>query len=133
LVTFILPESYASTARIKLAQGAPAANLRATNQERPLPNTRGENPFLTELETIRSEAVLGKVVERLNLNTVWARRYLGGDGRLKTAESLGMLKARLDLRLLPNTSIIQIRVFSEAPDEAATIANTIVEAYTEFA
>ena len=40
-----------------------------------------------------------------------------------------MLKGRMDLRPVRNTSLIEIRVMSEKPDEAAKIANTIAEVY----
>ena len=40
--------------------------------------------------------VLGKVIEELDLNTVWGRKY--GVGKLKTAESLVVLKRQLALR-----------------------------------
>ena len=49
--------------------------------------------------------------------------------RLKTSETIGMLKRAIDLRPVRNTSLIEIRVFSEKADEAARIANAIAEAY----
>jgi capsular exopolysaccharide synthesis family protein len=42
---------------------------------------------------------------------------------------MAMLKSRMDLRPVRNTSLIEIRVLSEKPDEAATIANEIAEVY----
>src|SRR5436309_5684011 len=60
LVTFILPESFASTARIKIERDQPD-----------IPGIAGRDPgsnydpyfIQTEFETIQSEKVLGKVVE----------------------------------------------------------------------
>src|SRR5207249_6509717 len=64
LVTFILPESFASTARIKVERDNPDISGFA---ERPL--GAGYDPYFiqTELETIQSEKVLGKVDEARNV------------------------------------------------------------------
>ena len=77
---------------------------------------------------IQSEVILGKVIEDLDLNNEWGKKYANGE-RLKTSETIAMLKGRIDLRPVRNTSLIEIRVFSEKADEAAKIANAIAEAY----
>lgn len=82
----------------------------------------------TEFEVIQSEAVLGKVIEGLDLRTEWGKRY-GGGRPLNTQEAVGLLKGRMDLRPIRNTSLVEIRVFSENPAEAAKVANAIAEAY----
>jgi uncharacterized protein involved in exopolysaccharide biosynthesis len=129
LVTFILPESFASTARIKIEQD--------TSEIRGATERGGASPddphfIQTEFEVIQSELVLSKVIKDLDLNAEWGKRYNAGNGPLKTTESLGLLKARLDLRLVSNTSLIDIRVFSERPDEAARLANAIATAYRDY-
>src|SRR5437762_4530007 len=68
LVTFILPESFASTARIKVEhdqsdiQGITSPGIMA-----------GYDPYFiqTEFELIQSEVILGKVIDDLNLNVEW--------------------------------------------------------------
>lgn len=112
LVTFIMPESYASTARIKPGW---SVNDRAGQ---------------AEFEAIESEAVLRKVIEDLDLNKAWGKKYAKG-GRFKTSETIALLKARIDLRPVRGTSLIQIRVFSEDAPEAATLANAIAQTYSE--
>ena len=84
----------------------------------------------TEFEVINSEKVLSKVVEQLDLNTVWGRKYQNGE-KLKTTETITLLKGRMALRPVRNTSLIEIRVFSENAKEAAKIANAVAEAYRE--
>ena len=125
LVTFILPESYAGTARIKIEQVAPDGlrNLQARY-----------NPYLiqTEFEVIRSELILNQVIEGLDLNSVWGRKYLNGE-KLKTSEIIPLLKSRLTLRPVRGTSLVEIRAFSEDRDEAARIANAITRTYTDYA
>ncbi len=127
LVTFILPEWFSSTARIKVERDQsdiPGMQDRAM--------MAGYDPYFiqTEFEVIQSELILGKVIEDLNLNKEWGKKFAGGD-LLKTPETMGLLKARMDLRPVRNTSLIEIRVFNEKPEEAARIANAIAEAYKE--
>ena len=127
LVTFILPESYSSIARIKIERDQ--ADI-GTMMERGAPV--GYDPYFiqTEFELIQSEVILGKVVDDLDLNKEWGRKYGSGEP-LKTSESMGMLKGRIDLRPVRNTSLIEIRVYSEKAEEASRIANALAEAYKE--
>src|SRR5215472_9564502 len=111
LVTFILPESFSSTARIKV--------------ERDQSDISGlaDTYFIqTEFEVIQSEVILGQVIKDLDLNKVWGKKYANGE-TLKTTETMSLLKGRMDLRPVRNTSLIEIRVYSERPDEAALLAN----------
>jgi Mg-chelatase subunit ChlD len=84
----------------------------------------------TQFETIQSESVLGKVVEKLNLNQAWAERH-GSGKTLNTEESVALLKKKLDLRSDPKSGVIDIRAKSDKPEEAARIANTIAEVYRD--
>jgi capsular exopolysaccharide synthesis family protein len=125
LVTFILPESFSSTARIKIERDQ--SDVTGMTDRGAMV---GYDPYFiqTEFELIQSEVILGKVIDDLDLNKEWGKKYANGD-RLKTAETITLLKARIDLRPVRNTSLIEIRVFSEKADEAAKIANAIAEAY----
>ena len=125
MVTLILPESFSSSTRIKIERDQ--TDIIGFVERG---GSGGYDPYFiqTEFEVIQSELILGKVVEDLDLNREWGKKYAGGD-RLKTPESILLLKGRLDLRPVRNTSIIEIRVFSEKPEEAARIANAIAEAY----
>ena len=112
LITLILPESYSSTARI-------------------MPGwTVNDRAGQLEFESIQSEAVLGKVIDALDLNRAWGNKYAGGT-LLKTSESLALLKSRLDLRPVRGTTLIEIRAFSDDASEAAKLANAIVDTYRE--
>jgi polysaccharide biosynthesis transport protein len=124
LVTFILPEAYSSTARIKIERDQTDISWQTER------GMVGYDPYFiqTEFELILSEAMLSKVVENLDLNTEWGKRYGNGE-RLKTSEAITQLKSRIDLRPVRNTSLIEIRVFSEKPEEASRIANAVAEAY----
>src|SRR5579863_7042722 len=73
IVTFILPEAYSSKARIKVERDVTdVAGVDGT------PSVRGVyDPYFiqTEFEVIQSEKILDKVIERLNLNEVWQKKY----------------------------------------------------------
>ena len=127
LITFILPESYASTARIKVE---PDVTEVAGTEQSQGASSLHDHFLQTEFEVIQSAAVLDKVIEALGLNVVWGKKYAGGE-QLETSETLALLKSRLDLRSVRNKSLMEIRFFSENPDEAANIANAIAEAYRE--
>jgi polysaccharide biosynthesis transport protein len=127
LVTFILPESFSSTARIKVERdGSDITGF----TDRGLMSNYDPYFIQTEFEFIQSEIILGKVAEALDLQREWGKKYASGE-RLKTDEAIRLLKARMDLRPVRNTSFIEIRVFSEKADEAAILANAIAEAYRD--
>src|SRR5439155_12463518 len=56
----------------------------------------------SEFEVIQSEAILGKVIKDLNLDDAWGKEQ-GKDKKLSEAETLGLLKKKLDLRPEPKT------------------------------
>jgi Mg-chelatase subunit ChlD len=80
----------------------------------------------TEFEVIRSEPVLGKVVDDLKLDEAWAKK---GGAKVDKAEAVRLLRQQLDLRPVQNTNLIEIGVKSVRSEEAATIANAIAKAY----
>ena len=128
LVTYILPKAYASTARIKIEHDiSDITGITADGVSR-----AGYDPYFiqTEFEVIQSEVVLGRVVDLLNLNAEFGKKY-GGGTPFKTPESMGYLKSHMDLRPVRNTKLIEIRVFNEDPNEAARLANTIAQAYID--
>ena len=126
LVTFILPESYSSSTRIKIERDQSDISGFAERGG----GIQSYDPYFiqTEFELIQSEVILGKVIDDLDLSTVWGKKYANGE-RLKLSETITLLKGRIDLRPVRNTSLIEIRVYSEKADEAAKIANSVAESY----
>ena len=127
LVTFILPESYMSTTRIKVERNS--SDVQGFTESRAL---GGYDPYFiqNEFETMQSEKILGKVIDLLDLNTVWGKKYGNGE-KLKTTETISFLKGRMDLRPVRNTSFLEIRVYSEDRQEAAQLANGIAQTYAD--
>jgi capsular exopolysaccharide synthesis family protein len=129
-VTLLLPESYASTVQIRIEpdivadiSGVSAGNITYASYDAYF--------IQTEFEVIQDRVVLGKVIEALNLNELWGKRYFGG-ATLKTSEAMEFLKRRMSLNPVRNTKLIGITVYSEDKNEAARIANAIAEAYRDY-
>jgi len=93
----------------------------------------------TMIELIRSDVILGRVIDRLGLDERsgklderWGKRNVGL--KLTKAQAMVLLKRRLDVRSEGGT-LIQVGVFGkrpEEPEEAMDIANTIAEELRAF-
>ncbi|HVV71915.1 MAG TPA: M56 family metallopeptidase, partial [Verrucomicrobiae bacterium] len=118
--------TYSGTARIRLEPQRPAAM--------PMP-TRESGGFYdpyyiqTDFEVIQSQVILGRVIDRLDLNKEWGEAY---GHRLRPGEPMELLKQKLELRPVRNTSIIEIKVYDPEPAQAAKIANTIARVYADY-
>jgi succinoglycan biosynthesis transport protein ExoP len=127
IVTWILPESYSSMARINVQRDV--ADVSGV-QNGMVAGMSAYDPYFiqTEFEVIQSEIILDQVIQNLNLNKVWADKY-HLDLPFKTAECRRILKGMIELRPTRNTSLIEIHVSSDTPEEAARIANEIATTY----
>ena len=85
----------------------------------------------TEFEAIQSKAVLSNVIEKLNLTTAWGEKQ-GGGKPLTTEEAYRHLKENVTVQQDRNNSLVNIRVRSDKPEEAARIANPIAETYRDL-
>ncbi len=75
------------------------------------------------IKTIPPEPVLSNVVSELDLSFKWNR---------ENRKAINRLRHQLNVRLVPNTTLIQISALGETPAEAALIANTVVKNYRQF-
>src|SRR5437899_449273 len=123
LVTFILPESFSSTVRMKVEKDAGVGGFEGRNV------APGFDPYWvqTEFETIQSKLILNQVITNLNLNRKWAEKMKVDE--LPTDLTYSILKRMTDVHQSRNTSLIEIRVISEDKNEAAVIANEIAKVY----
>ena len=128
-VTFILPESYASTARIIVE---PDVSDIPMGEDRSVSQAAYDPYFLqTTYELIQSQAVLSNVVSTLNLNGEWGKKYFNGE-TLKTTEAIEFLKRRMHLDTVRNTKYLTITVYSENKEDAARLANAVANAYQDY-
>jgi len=132
VVTFILPESYSSTARIKIEPDT-IADIQGVSGGPGDATYAPYDPYFiqTAFEIIQDQVVLSKVIAKLDLNTEWGKRYNGGVP-FQTPITMKMLERRLALDPVRNTKLIEITVFDEDKNMAANIANAIVEAYRDY-
>src|SRR5215471_5814570 len=94
LVTWFLPESYSSTARIKVERDQ--SDITSFFGQ---PMMGSYDPYFiqTEFEVIQSEVILKPVVEAMKLQTEWGKRWNGGQP-FSLVETMSMLKRQMDLR-----------------------------------
>src|SRR5258708_250965 len=85
----------------------------------------------TEFSKMQSEQVLGRVINALNLNDTLGKKYNNG-APLKTDDTMTWLKQHMSLSPERNTKLIDIKVSSEDPNEAARLANVIAQAYQDY-
>src|SRR5450432_3483107 len=129
-VTFILPVSYSSTAQINIEPDT-ASDISPMNGMGGGTAPIYDAYFLqTQLEILKGPVVLGKVIDALDLNEVWGKKY--GVGTFKTSETLEFLKNQLSLTPVRNTTLVEITVYSGDKNEAAALANAIAKAYKEY-
>jgi capsular exopolysaccharide synthesis family protein len=128
-VTFILPVSYSSTAQIEIEPDT-ASDIETMSGMTTINPTYDAYFLQTELEILRGPVVLGKVIDALDLNDVWGKKY--GVGTFKTSETLEFLRNQISLVPVRNTTLVDITVYSGDKNEAAQIANAIANAYHDY-
>ncbi|HEY0552586.1 MAG TPA: polysaccharide biosynthesis tyrosine autokinase [Verrucomicrobiae bacterium] len=130
VVTFLLPESFSSTAKIAIEQDMPDVDSSGGGIAiRPTPD-----PFFlqTEFERIQSKKVLYRVIEELDLQRQWGVKYKKQPGAtISREQAYGFLKNSIAVEPFRNTTMVEIRAFSDNKDEASTIANKVAEVYKE--
>ncbi len=132
VVTFILPESYSSTARIKIEPDT-ISDIQGVSGGAADSTYAPYDPYFiqTAFEIIQDQVVLSKVIAKLDLNTEWGKRYNDGVP-LQTPITMKMLERRLALDPVRNTKLIEITVYDEDKNMAANIANAIVDSYRDY-
>jgi capsular exopolysaccharide synthesis family protein len=126
-VTFVLKETYMSTVRITIEKD----NTDIDPIGRPQNATTFDPYFIqTQFEIIQSKSILYPVIQDLGLPRSWAKKF-NESADLPVPEVYTMLRRNLDVRQSRNTSLIEIRVYSDKKEEAAEIANKIADAYSK--
>ena len=105
LVTFMLPEIFASSAKVLHPAGNPAS-------------------LTTAVHKAVSQTNLDQVIRELNLTGSWAAKYKQPND-LSLEKCREMLLRMIRIEVPSRSSIISIKVFSDDKVEAAAIANQI--------
>jgi capsular polysaccharide biosynthesis protein len=122
VITLLMPKTYGSETKL-LVRYAPVQT----------PSTFSSGPWslATEVQLIASDAVMSKASETLGLRERWGKKYNNGKS-LNESDVETIMKSRLEITTPRNTDIIDIRAFSDNPDEAALLANGVARAYLDF-
>ncbi|MGA2869656.1 MAG: Wzz/FepE/Etk N-terminal domain-containing protein [Verrucomicrobiota bacterium] len=126
VITFLLPESYSSTTRIKVEKDADEAGNNGLS-------SMSFDPYFiqTTFEIMQSGVVLNNAIASLDLNDKWGKKFNHGEP-LKTSETMEILKNSMVLNPVRNTKLITITVYSDDPKEAAQIANAMAVSYRAY-
>jgi succinoglycan biosynthesis transport protein ExoP len=128
LYTLMLPKIYSSSATIRVREDA--IDVEVFDRQ----FTGGFNPFFlkTEFEIIQSRTILSSVLDRLNLQQRWSAREDNKGGMIPRDICMEILERSVRVSQYRDTSMIQIEVFRDDPDEAMQIANEIADVYRDY-
>jgi capsular polysaccharide biosynthesis protein len=84
--------------------------------------------FQTQVEIMKSDSVLGPVVAELRLAKSMAEQF-GIKTKFSDPDAIEMLRGQIQFSQSRNTSLLEIRAYSESPFQAASIANKIPDVY----
>ena len=82
---------------------------------------------LQPLDFMQSSEFLVPIIKELKLDRIWAKRFKLDHEVMSTPDALAHLHQVLEMKVVPGTDIFKITAYSEVPQEAADIANAIVE------
>src|SRR4030095_8042762 len=95
----------------------------------PSRDARNDPSFVrTQAQILQTKAILYPVIENLRLIEEWSSKY----HRLPLETGYRKLRRMIDVKLVRNTSLIEIGVYGSTPAEAQNIANTIAVVYKEM-
>jgi serine/threonine protein kinase len=116
-ITFLLPKTYRSTARVMFRSDK-------------LDAAKNADEFSWIFKDVKNfpqtSLVLDEAAKELDLKHKWSKQ--NGGGELSDEAVRHLLQNRLTIAPVPNTSMVAISAYSESPNEAAEIANKIAEA-----
>lgn len=130
VVTFFLPKSYSSFVRISIVNDVADVDANIMG-----PRASGGLMFdpyrmQTEFQRIQSRPVLERVVQTLNLQEEWTRKFKLPTPLTKE-RAYEILKGSINVKQSQNSTLVEIHAYSDDKDEAAKIANAVAEVYRE--
>ena len=127
-VTFVLPQSYSSTARLKIEKDTPDITPFGMGS-----GSQVYDPYFltTEFEVLKSRKILDPVIQKLKLNEEYSKRNKL-NREYTTQESYDILSREVEVKQFRNTSIIEVTASSPTGAAAAEIANAVALSYEEY-
>jgi polysaccharide biosynthesis transport protein len=131
LVTVMMRPAYSSTAQVRIEPDQ-VSDISTFNGGPG--NYAPYDPYFmeTELKVIQGDVVLKKVVEAMNLDVVWGKKFNPDGTPLKTTDTIDLLRHYISLDADRNTKLIDVTVYNEDPKLAAQLANALVDAYKDY-
>ena len=125
--TLTLPRKYMANARIMVREDAMDIDVFERQY------VAGYNPFFmrTQYEIIQSRQILYQVINNLNLQQVWGEKAHDDGAPLTREDAFVLLSRSIKVEQFRDTSLIDIQVYREDPEEAARIANEIAAVYRD--
>ncbi len=88
-----------------------------------------ETEVRPQMEILTSQDFLTPIIEAQKLDGIWAKRFRSDHEKLSHQATLDHLRKILKIGWVPGTNIIGVTAASELPQEAADIANAVVDHY----
>ncbi len=125
VATFLIRPLYSSTAQIEIQPDITTGT--------PIDYAPYDPYFMeTELDTIKGDVVLSRVVDDMNLAVDWGKKYSPDGQPLKNNEAMDYLRRNLSLDSDRNTKLIDINIENEDKELAARLANKISQEYKDY-
>ena len=127
-VTFVMPEAFSSTARLKVDKDTPDIQLWGVGT-----GGQGYDPYFltTEFEVLKSRTILDGVIADLHLGERYAERYKSPQA-FTSQQAYEILSKELDVKQYRNTSVIEVSATNPDRQLAADIVNTVARRYQEY-
>jgi uncharacterized protein involved in exopolysaccharide biosynthesis len=123
VINHLLPRTYAGAALVQLRATPESGGASGTG-------TLGDPVLSAQAAAAQSDAVLGQVVQQLDLQHAWARGDdKAKDGEISSEEALSRLREQVQVRFISGTNILDLVATSSDSQEAADLANALSDAY----
>lgn len=125
--TLTLPKIYKANARLSVREDAMDLDVFERQY------VSSYNPYFlkTQYEIIQSRPILYQVMDNLNLQQLWGEKMNDDGAPLRRDDAYLLLSRSVRVSQYRDTSLIDVQVFREDPEEAARIANEIAAVYRD--
>ena len=94
-----------------------------------MPAPNGQIQIEMQMEFMQTPDILTAIIKNQTLDQIWAKRLQSDHDVLPPQQALDHLRKVLKIEAVPGTNIVKVTASSEVPQEAADIANALVDTY----